>query len=224
MKRILTVFFLIFTACGEGDDGDETAAPTNTDAELFAVGDSFLDFHDADDAPFVAGDRLGRSVTNAAVSGETMLGGGSRAIPAQVIDGPYAWLIASGGGNDLAECTCGVDCEPVVDALIAADGTGAIPTLVSRVTTAGAGVVWAGYFRPLPDAEQFTNCEAELATLQTRLNALDDASDDVVFVDGSLIGNGTDASMYAPDGYHPSVAGSRALGEAIADAILAAEE
>ena len=45
------------------------------------------------------------------------------------------------------------------------------------------------------------------------------AQPDVVFVDGSQVGDGTDASLYADDGYHTSVKGSRLLAEAAADAV-----
>ena len=82
------------------------------DANILVLGDSLLDFHSPDaDIATVAGDALGYTVEHGAVS-STMLDEADASIPGSYTTGEYELLIASGGGNDLADCECGVNCDP----------------------------------------------------------------------------------------------------------------
>lgn len=149
-----------------------------------------------------------------------MLGGEGPDIPRQYVDGSFGLLIASGGGNDFANCTCGEDCDPVLDALISEDGTeGAVPELVNRAIAGGAKVAWVGYFRPMDNGNEFSACGGELNAYRARLSALDARTDHMVFVDGVECGSGTEEELYEEDGYHPSEAGSTAMGALVADAL-----
>ena len=192
--------------------------PVTGDEDILAIGDSLLDFHTPDaDIATVAAEELGLSVELAAYGGTTMLD--EDGIPETYVDGSFSVLIASGGGNDLGGCDCGGGCGDVLDALIAEDGSsGAIVDLVQRAVSDGKQVAWVGYMRPQPDAEEFADCTGELDVYRTRFAALDDALDDLVFIDGVAIGSGSEDALYEEDGYHPSEAGSQALGLAVADA------
>lgn len=202
---------LTATTLGCGDE-------INGDQDILAIGDSLLDFHTPDaDIATVAAEELGLSVELAASGGTTMLD--EDGIPQTYVDGSFSVLIASGGGNDLGGCDCGGGCGDVLDALIAEDGSsGAIVDLVQRAVADGKQVAWVGYMRPQPDAEEFADCTGELDVYRTRFAALDAALDDLVFIDGVAIGSGSEDALYEEDGYHPSEAGSQALGLAVADA------
>ena len=207
------------SACSHEEDEALTG-----DRDILAVGDSLLGFHyPGDSIPDVAARALDLTMESAARGGETLLGGEDNAIPNQYQTGSYRLLIASGGGNDLGErCVCGEDCGPTLDLLIDEDSqTGAIPDLVATAVEDGLDVAWLGYMVPRADAEEFANCGGELDTLRERLAQLERSEDRLVFVDGALLGSGVEAELYEEDGYHPSVAGSEALGLAIADAVEA---
>ena len=184
--------------------------------DILAIGDSLLDYHTPDaDIATVAGTALGMEVDREAVGGTTMLD--EYSIADTYVNGGHTLLIASGGGNDLGGCVCGDSCDPVMDRLITADGTeGAIPELVYRALDDGLYVAWVGYMRPMPDAEDFSECGGELDVLRERLTRLDAAEDNMVFVDGARIGTGAERELYEPDGYHPSPEGCAAIGAEVA--------
>ena len=224
--RVLTTLILVstltFTACnmvlpGEDHTGEEKSSATG-DQEILAIGDSFLDYHGPDaDLPYVVADSLEMSIESAAVGGTTMLGGEGPDIPNQYVDGSFELLIASGGGNDFGRCTCSEDCGPVLNQLISEDGTeGAVPTLVSRAIAGGAKVAWVGYFRPMDNDNEFSDCAGELDTYRERLALLDAMETDMVFIDGVEYGSGVEAELYDEDGYHPSEEGSAVLGAVVA--------
>ena len=129
------------------------------------------------------------------------------------------WLLVTGGGNDFAECTCGVDCDDTLSTLISEEGDGAIPELVQQAISDGHQVAWAGYLTPMPSAESFSNCTGELEILAGRMERYADAVDQMVFVNGMEYGDGTNTELYAEDGYHPSGEGSAVIGRAIAAAM-----
>ncbi len=224
--RILTTLILVstltFTACnmvlpGEDHAGEEKSSATG-DQEILAIGDSFLDYHGPDaDLPYVVANSLELSIESAAVGGTTMLGGEGLDIPNQYVDGTFELLIASGGGNDFGRCTCGEDCGPVLGQLISEDGTeGAVPDLVSRAIAGGAKVAWVGYFRPMDNDNEFSDCGGELDTYRERLATLDAMEPDMVFIDGVEYGSGVEEELYDEDGYHPSEEGSAVLGAVVA--------
>lgn len=203
--RAYTVLILGLAACGP-----EPVDPGV--ADVFSLGDSLLDFNVPDsDIALVAADDLGLTLARGAVGGSTMLG--DETIGSSYVDGEYTLLIASGGGNDFAECGCDGNCGEVIEELISEDGTsGAIPDLAAQAVADGAYVAWVGYLRPMEDAEEFANCGAELDELTVRLEAMEEAWDEVLFVDGTQIGTGVEGEYYAEDGYHPSPVGSTTLG------------
>lgn len=191
-------------------------AGAELDGDILAIGDSFLDYHTPDaDIATVAGQALGLGVDMLAAGGTTMLD--EYSIADSYVNEGHTLMIASGGGNDFAGCVCGESCDGVMDRLISTDGTeGAIPDLVYRALSDGRYVAWAGYMRPMPDAEEFASCTGELDVLRDRLQRLDDTEDNMIFVDGSQIGTGSEPGLYEPDGYHPSPEGCAAVGAEIA--------
>ena len=86
---VLTALF----GCGPGVD---------LDAELFAIGDSYLAWNreDGGSIPEIAGKELGLTVENISVSGAQMLGG-PEAIPDQYVSSTWDWVVIGGGGNDV---------------------------------------------------------------------------------------------------------------------------
>jgi len=220
---LLSLSAFTFSACFFGDkDGDmdekEEHSAATGDMEILAIGDSFFDYHGPDaDLPYVVAESLDMSIEVAAVGGTTMLGGEGIDIPNQYVDGAFGLLIAGGGGNDFASCTCGEDCEPILDALISEDGTeGAVPALVSRAIGDGVKVAWVGYFRPMDNDNEFSACRGELNSYRKRLSALDEQEDGMVFIDGVEYGSGVEEELYEDDGYHPSEEGSATMGAVVA--------
>lgn len=220
MHRLLVplALTLSLTAC------DEAPGPIQ-DGDLIAVGDSIFDFHGGDqDVPGVVGEALGRSMVNNAIGG-TMVTAGEDAIPAQYTDGPWSWLVAEGGGNDLNDrCGCG-DCAGVLDEIVSEDGTaGAMADFALEVADSGVGVVLMGY-PGLPDGAEFgfDRCGEWLPRHSARLAALAGQHERIVFVDAREVADGTDLSLFDGDRVHPSIEGSRAMGEHIAAAIEGAD-
>ena len=190
-----------------------------------AIGDSYFEWNAEAGAsiPDVIGEVLGEPVANAAVSG-AVLQGDEEPIPAQVEEGDWGWVIADGGGNDLNDqCGCG-DCGDLLDVLISEDGSaGVIPDLAEELVGEGHRVAWVGYLPLRDDAEHgFARCGDELDVLRARLDRMADG-EDVLFIDGVTVAGSDDAALYDTDRVHPSEAGSRLLGEAVAAAIQAAD-
>ncbi len=194
--------------------GDEVDA----DQDILAIGDSLLSSHTPeDDIASVAARELNLSVGLGAIGGTTLLDSGDSGIPQTYLNGAFRVLIVSGGGNDLGSCDCGGGCGDVLDAMLSEDATtGAVVDLVDEAVSDGKKVAWIGYMRPQADAEEFADCGGELDIYRARLSMLDATQEDLVFVDGAEIGTGVETELYAPDGYHPSEAGSLALGQALA--------
>lgn len=203
-------------ACTNPDRGDiETA-------ELYAVGDSILEWHLGDGSiPEVMAETLGLPMYNAAVSGSHFLDGEGEAIPEQFTAGSWQWLLVDGGGNDVNDrCECG-DCDDVLDAIISADGSaGALPDFAGEVAASGTEVLIMGYYG-LPDGAEFgfDRCGEELEALSLRQSALAASSDRIHFADAREVADGTDEAMYDSDLVHPSIEGSAAVGRFLAEFI-----
>lgn len=195
------------------------------DADILAIGDSMLGYHQPDASiAHAAAAGLEMTVENAAWGGETILGEAENAVPLQYVPGSFRLLIANGGGNDIGEnCSCSGDCDPVLEELISSDGQeGAIPELVRRATGDGAAVAWVGYIQPMADAVEFSTCGEELEQLAQRLRLLEESESDMLFLDGREVASGVEEALYEEDGFHPSTEGSRQVGQALAEAVVAA--
>ena len=221
----------LLVGCVEGEDGETEKIKDTTDldfsdsldedAELYAIGDSIFDWNVEAGAavPAVVGEALGRPMTNAAVGGATILG--EESILEQYEPGAWSWLVMDGGGNDLNDkCGCG-SCGDVMDEMLSADGlSGAIADFVAEVTASGTGVVFMGY-PEIPDEAEFgfDRCTDELDEMSRRGAALAATGEGVLFVDMRDHISGTDHHLFDDDFVHPSIEGSRVMGEAIATAI-----
>lgn len=226
---------LALTACEpeEGALGDpgrsfEDDAPGQVGSgTILGIGDSYFEWNleSGESIPDVVGRALGVTAHNLAISGAMLLEpvDDIPAIPDMYEPGDYDWVVMDGGGNDVEGlCGCGA-CGGVINAMLSTDGTGVIPDLVDRATADGARVAWVGYAQVSPAAEGYQGCDDELETMVTRLTALADSRDDMIFVDGRQAFGPSQPAFYDDDLVHPSVQGSRALGELTAEAIRAAE-
>ena len=196
------------------------------DATMIAVGDSFLSWHKEDglSIPEVAGRKRKGVMGNAAEPGAPVLGSDDWTIPHQYDSGPWDWVVVNGGGNDIMDrCDCR-NCGRVMDRIISHDGqTGALRRLVDQAVEDGAMVAIVGYMNLLPAAQESPQCNDELVTLRERKQAMADSIIAAIYVDASEAMDGSNARLYDDDNLHPSVAGSRAVGRMLADAMATAE-
>ena len=204
----------------------ELPAPSG-DTAILGVGDSYFAWNaeEGRSIPEVAGAELGIETFNVAVSGATVLGGedeGVEVIPNQYVPEAWTWVVMDGGGNDVeGDCSCG-DCEQTVDALIDEQGRGAIAELVDRALADGARVAWVGY-PEIPESRQgYFGCDDEQLLLIERLEQLAADTEGLIFVDGREAFGPDELEYFDEDHVHPSVEGSRALGELVAEHITQA--
>ena len=186
---------------------------------LLAIGDSILAQHGARSVPAIASKRTGHTLTNAAIYGAWATpGGGIVSIPDQRVEGRWDWLILNGGANDLnGRCRCG-DCTQVLDELITADTQGGVLVrLIEDAVARGTRVAFLGY-ADFPDGAEygFDRCGDELAEHRRRVRALAHRMANVWFVDAREV---ITEAHFLPDRVHPTVQGSRLMGEQIADLI-----
>ena len=217
---------VLLAACGS-DEPDEAQAETGAgaaEAPIVVLGDSIMEWN-ADDAraiPDVIGAQLGRDVVSAAFGGAL-----ATDVPDQYAslgDIDPAWVVFDGGGNDLNDsCGCG-SCEDLHDDLISADGTsGMIPDFADTVVADGARVALVGYYEiPAGALFGFDRCADELTEHNRRLAAAAALSDEIIFVSPADVVQADDLEAFDDDLVHPSVEGSRIVGEQIAEAITAA--
>jgi acyl-CoA thioesterase-1 len=198
------------------------------DRQVLAIGDSLLAWHRprGQSIPDYLSLELGTRVLNRAVNGSQVLTAPSdpTAIPNQYLVGDWSWVVIDGGGNDLNQaCTCGVDCGPVLDALLDPDeGAGAMPELVQRALDDGASVALIGYY-PIPPSGWYGlgECGGAIEALSARYEAWAGKKRGVTFVDfGEVVrGYDKDPEAYDFDHVHPDPAGAEALGELLAEVI-----
>jgi hypothetical protein len=130
-----------------------------------------------------------------------------------------------GGGNDYRDdCGCG-ECDTHIDELISADGlSGEIPDFVRELLTGETQVMFVGYYEVPSDADfGFDLCGDEVMEHNARLALMDEAIDGVWFVSAGDVVSADNRTAYAEDRVHPSVTGSRLVGEYIAAAIASIE-
>lgn len=213
------LFFLTLLACQDLVDSDKF-----TGGHLQAVGDSFLDWNidSGQSIPEQVGELLSMEVQNNAIGGSLFSDEDhGEDIRAQYESNDSAWVLMTGGGNDLNdECGCG-DCAENIDGMISTDGSeGDIPRFINRVRSEGPNVVILGYYNIPEEADDFMGCEDELEVLATRYEQLTSQTDGVIFVDGrDFITFDEQVDAYDSDFVHPSVEGGRILSEAVANAL-----
>lgn len=221
----LTMIALIGCDSSDSDNGSSTPV---TGAKLLALGDSVMEWNREQGAsiPDVIGQEIGLTVQNNAESGGLILfGSNTLNIPSQYVSGDWEWVVFDGGANDLNdECGCD-DCGMLLDQLIAADGrSGAIVDLALQARNDGAKVMFMGYYELPSDAEfGFDRCNQWLNEHTTRAKAMADAFDGVEFVSAADVMRASNASAYDDDRVHPSVSGSRLVGEYVAAAMQATQ-
>ena len=214
------VVWLLAAGCVRNECKTIDALP---DGDVLAVGDSVLAWnHDTcQSVPDQVGALRGARVEVAAVNGARLSGGGS--IPAQVVDGPWAWAIVDGGANDLNQlCECG-ECSVVLDDLADSTGaTGAMPDLVDGLIAQGARVAIAGPYLPGKNAWYgFDRCEVALRHLRERYLAVAALRpEDVVYVDLlDVVDPIEQPELFWLDNVHPNPDGALVIAGAIADAM-----
>ena len=200
-------------------------APTDTTNTLFAVGDSYFDFY-ADEGksiPQVAGDVLNMQVQNNSISGALITW--EDGIATQYEEEPWPWLLVNGGGNDANEiCGCEISCfTDVLQDIASEDGTtGELVSLIDTAISNGSNVALALYMPVSPEAgEGFSNCGPALELMTSRYQTLVDSRQKMILIEASdIISFEETPEAYHEDNIHPSIEGSRLIGEYIADKIM----
>ena len=213
---VFTALALLLSSC---DSGGDSRLIGEGDPTVLVIGDSVMEWNRSDDASVadVIAARTGRTVRHNAVSG-SLLSGGGEDIRDQYEPGLWEWVVMNGGANDLGEtCGCG-PCESVLNNLASTDGTrGTYPDFVRRLVSDGAGVLVMGYYMPPTGAEtDFTACADDLKELNRRLQAMASAIDRVTFAPATEVIDPDNREHYDEDLVHPSIEGSRRIGELFA--------
>lgn len=235
LAALLVPLGLVAVACSpEADDTVTATTPDERDApdatlaapvgSIVVLGDSIMAWNidSGQSIPDVIEDVLGVAVTNASFSGAV-----AAEVPAQyaAAGGDHDWVVFDGGGNDLNdECGCG-ECARVADSIVSTDGTsGVFASFTESLVAADKRVAVVGYYEIPSTADfGFDRCLDDLVEHNDRLRSLADRFDSVIFIDPTQVVKGTDAAAFDEDDVHPSVEGSRLVGEQIAVAIAAAD-
>lgn len=197
-------------------------------ARILVMGDSLLAAH-AISGRSVA-DSIERSlneqVTDRSVLGARILynlpisGAFGLKIAKQQAKGNWEWVVLNGGGNDVwLGCGCN-RCTRKINKLISKSGqSGGIPDLVRRLRSTGARVVYVGYLRSPGFNSPIEHCKNEGDELEARISRMAQQDNGVYFLSlKELVPNG-DLSYHASDRIHPSIKGSRAIGQLAAEII-----
>ncbi len=207
-------------------DQPETVSRNNP--RILAMGDSMMAWHSVTKKSIAhaVGHTLGEPVASNAVSGARILynlpisGAAGLKIASQYRKGDWDWVVLNGGGNDIfLGCGCG-KCTRKLDKMISEDGKrGAIPMMVQDLRNKGAQVAYVGYLRSPGAWSPIENCRVAGDVLEARIAALAQLDHGIHFVSlTDLVPNG-DRSYHAADMIHPSVKGSRAIGQRVAAVI-----
>ena len=196
------------------------------EAPILVIGDSVMAWNGAQSIPSVIASRIDRPVRDESVAGAKLSHRmrffvGPMDIRAQVTRLPFSWVVATGGGNDLAdECECD-RCTAVLDTLISESGQlGEIPDFVTELRQTGARVLWVQYYDPPRGGGPFSACADEFATLDARLDRMAATYDGVFIADMGAVVDANDLSLYDRDLVHPSVDGSARIGRYLADTLI----
>lgn len=194
---------------------------------ILAIGDSLMAWHSisGQSIPAVVSDELDEPVVNRSVGGARMIfkvpivEQAGMEIANQFSEGDWDWVVMNGGGNDLwFGCGC-KSCDTKLNKLIADDGKGAIPELISQVRSTGAQVVLFGYLRTPGVDSLIDECKEPGDELEARISDYADRTDGVYFLSNTDLVPKGDLSYHGLDRIHPSVKASQAIGERVANLI-----
>lgn len=218
---VLAASAALLSACGESVSRDHPS-------RILVVGDSMLATHRMSDR--AVADALEQTLREPVVDRSTIgarfhyalpiSGSAGLNITKQYVPGEWDWVVVNGGGNDLwFGCGCMI-CGPKLDRLISEDGTkGTIPGFLSRLRQSGAKVIYVGYLRSPGLASPIEHCRDEGAELERRVARLSQIDSGLYYLSlQDLVPNG-DGSYHAIDMIHPSVKGSTAIGQLLANVI-----
>lgn len=196
--------------------GEDQPAAETGDVRLLAIGDSVLAWNDDGSTPAMVGAELQQrgvaaTIDNRSVSGSCLLVcGGDETIPSTYIDGDWTHVLISGGGNDMGE-----PCRSP-DALLSPDlDHGTMAELIDRIPTTTTVLLY--HYSTAEPYESAGICP-EIRELMQRYRSLADARSNVTLVDATLV-SGPNTPELWDDDVHPSVEGSRIIGQLIADLI-----
>jgi poly-D-alanine transfer protein DltD len=101
-----------------------------------------------------------------------------------------------------------------MDRMISPDGRqGAVPDMIRRIRATGAKVLYIGYLRSPGWDSVIDHCRNEGDAYEARLNVMARQIDGVWFMSNADLVPSGDTSFHAPDGIHPSIKGSIAIGK-----------
>ena len=203
------VFILIAALWAAGASANE--------GRIQLLGDSLMSWNmlTGRSIPMVLSDQLGEKIVNRSRTGAMF-----RAIARQYRPGDHEWVVLNGGGNDLwLGCGCS-KCSERMGQIISEDGTsGELPELVSRIRGNGARVLYVGYLRSPDFGSPIEHCRDDGDEMERRVALMATQMDGVWLMSNKELVPPGDKSFHAIDRIHPSVKGSRVIGERIASAI-----
>lgn len=212
---MLRLFIMALTVLAAASCSD-----MDSSARVLVMGDSLMAVNKASggNVAKALSAEIGEPVVDRSASGAGVLA--SRGIPAQFVDGAWDWVVLNGYGNDLLfGCGCGA-CADRMDRLVAEDGqSGAIPELVRRLRGDGARVIYTGYLRTPGFASPVERCVGLGEEMDRRLAAMARTDSGVTFLSLAGVVPDGDQSFHGPDRVHPSVKGSRAIADLLAELI-----
>ncbi|MEP2532281.1 SGNH/GDSL hydrolase family protein [Shimia sp.] len=205
----------------------------NATPRILAMGDSLMAWHTMTGGSIAdsVARELNEPVSNHSISGARVIyklpisGAMGMKIANQYRKGDWDWVVLNGGGNDLwMGCGCGA-CDNRMDRMISADGRkGAIPHMVDSLRKTGVQIVYVGYLRSPGAWSPIEGCRDDGDALEARISKLADIIPEMHFVSlADMVPTG-DRSYHAMDMIHPSVKGSREIGQRVAAVIKAAEQ
>ncbi|MEQ8293016.1 MAG: SGNH/GDSL hydrolase family protein [Roseovarius sp.] len=212
---------LLLAGCGESVSRDHPS-------RILFVGDSMLASHRMSDRAVADAVEqvLREPVVDRSVIGARFFyplpisGSAGLNITKQYVPGQWDWVVVNGGGNDLwLGCGC-VVCDGKLNRLISKDGRkGRIPGFLSDLRRSGAQVVYVGYMRSPGRGSLIEHCRDEGTELERRVEKLAALDNGVHFLSLSDLVPEGDASYHALDMIHPSIKGSNAIGQMVANII-----
>ena len=218
LRTLLVLVALMVTGCGETvPDPVADEISTNRSARILLLGDSMMAVNRLGGASVadVIEDELGQEVIDRSIIGARYFFG----IPltGQYKAGNWDWVVLNGGGNDLLfGCGCR-RCDGTLDRLVSADGRkGAIPSFVAKIRKSGAKVAYVGYLRNPGVQTPIKSCGPAGNELDRRLTLMSRFDAGVTFLPMSDLVPFGDRSYHGLDLIHPSVKGSRGIGQRIA--------